>query len=114
MEMPGATRPQYGLNKEESGKDGMFVAHTYPNFLVHCVFSTKNRFHTIPDDVRGKLSMYFVGIGKGHSIPALRAGRHTQSCSFNDCTSRDRAVGKADSSLESEFLRWLGEHGLDF
>ena len=50
------------------------MAHTYPNVLVHCIFSTKNRSNSIPDDLREKLSMYFVGIGKGHDIPVLCAG----------------------------------------
>jgi putative transposase len=50
------------------------MAHTYPNVLVHCIFSTKNRSNSIPDDLREKLSMYFAGIGKGHDIPVLCAG----------------------------------------
>jgi REP element-mobilizing transposase RayT len=50
------------------------MAHTYPNALVHCIFSTKNRSNSIPDALRETLSMYFVGIGKGHDMPVLRAG----------------------------------------
>ena len=50
------------------------MAHTFPNVLVHCIFSTKNRSNSIPDDLREKLSTYFVGIGKGHDIPTLCAG----------------------------------------
>jgi hypothetical protein len=106
----GAARP----HKEKSERTGTLAAQTYPNILVHCVFSTKNRFNTIPDDLRGELSMYFVGIGKGQNIPVLCAGGNTESCSLNDCTSGDRAVSKGDSSIEANSSRWLGEHGLDF
>jgi REP element-mobilizing transposase RayT len=50
------------------------MAHTYPNVLVHCIFSTKSRSNSIPHDLREKLSTYFVGIGKGHDTPVLCAG----------------------------------------
>jgi len=50
------------------------MAHTYPNILIHCVFSTKNRLNSIPEELRETLSMYLVGIGKGHNIPVLCAG----------------------------------------
>jgi REP element-mobilizing transposase RayT len=50
------------------------LAHTYLNVLIHCVFSTKLRRNSIPDDLREKLAMYFVGIGKSHDIRVLCAG----------------------------------------
>jgi putative transposase len=50
------------------------MAHTYPNVLIQCVFSTKNRQNSIPEELRERLSMYFVGIGKGHDILVLCAG----------------------------------------
>ena len=50
------------------------MAHTYPNVLIHCIFSTKLRRSSIPDDLRERLSMYFVGIGKSHDISVLCAG----------------------------------------
>jgi putative transposase len=50
------------------------MAHTYPNILIHCIFSTKNRRNSIPDELLETLRMYFVGIGKSHDIPVLCAG----------------------------------------
>ena len=49
------------------------MAHTYPNILVHCVFSTRQRRDSIPDSLRENLSMYFVGIGKNHDFRVLCA-----------------------------------------
>ena len=50
------------------------MAHTYPNILVHCVFSTKERRNLIPNELCQKLPAYLVGIGKNHAIPVLAAG----------------------------------------
>jgi putative transposase len=50
------------------------MAHKYPNVLIHCVFSTRNREDLIPDELRLRLWKYFAGIGKNHNIPVLCAG----------------------------------------
>jgi NAD(P)H-dependent flavin oxidoreductase YrpB (nitropropane dioxygenase family) len=50
------------------------MAHKYPNVLVRCVFSTKNREELIPDELRPRLWKYFAGIGNNHNIPVLSAG----------------------------------------
>ena len=50
------------------------MAHKYPNVLIHCVFSTKNREDLIPDELRLTLWKYLAGIGKNHGIPVLSVG----------------------------------------
>ncbi len=90
------------------------MAHTYPNVLVHCVFSTKNRSNLIRDDLREKLSMYFVGIGKGHDIPVLCAGGTANHAHLLIALPATLPLAKAIQVLKANSSRWLGEHGFDF
>jgi REP-associated tyrosine transposase len=50
------------------------MAHRYPNILIHCVFSTKERKHLIPMQLMPKLCKYFAGIGRKCGTPVLAAG----------------------------------------
>jgi putative transposase len=90
------------------------MAHSYPNVLIHCVFSTKQRFDLIPDDLRDKLSMYFVGIGKGHDIPVLCAGGTANHAHLLLALPATVPLAKAIQVLKANSSRWLGEHGFDF
>jgi putative transposase len=90
------------------------MSHSYPNVLIHCVFSTKNRQNLIPDDLREKLSMYFVGIGKGHQIPILCAGGTANHAHLLISLPASVPLAKAIQVLKANSSRWLGEHGLDF
>ena len=89
------------------------MAHTYPNVLIHCVFSTKNRRDSIPDDLREKLSMYFV-VGKGHNIPVLCAGGTANHAHLLIALPASVPLAKAIQVLKANSSRWLGEHGFDF
>jgi len=90
------------------------MAHTYPNVLIHCVFSTKNRRNLIPNDLQEKLSMYLVGIGKGHDIPVLCAGGTSNHTHLLILLPSTMTVAKAIQVLKANSSRWLGEHGFDF
>ena len=90
------------------------MAHTYPNVLVHCVFSTKNRLDSIPNDLRERLSMYFVGIGKGHNIPVLCAGGTRNHVHLMIALPATIPLAKAVQVLKANSSRWVGEHGFDF
>jgi putative transposase len=90
------------------------MAHTYPNILIHCVFSTKNHLNSIPDDLGEKLSMYFVGIGKGHNIPVLCAGGTRNHVHLLIALPATVPLSKAVQVLKANSSRWLGEHGFDF
>jgi putative transposase len=50
------------------------VAHRYPNILIHCVFSTKERRNLIPANLLRKLWKYFAGIARNHGFSVLAAG----------------------------------------
>lgn len=90
------------------------MAHTYPNVLIHCVFSTKQRRDIIPDELSEKLSMYFVGIGKGHEIPVLRAGGTANHSHLLILLPATMPLAKAVRILKANSSRWLSEHGFDF
>ena len=90
------------------------MAHAYPKVLIHCVFSTKLRRNSIPDDLRETLSMYFVGIGKGHGIPVLCAGGTANHAHMLIALPASVPLVKAIQVLKANSSRWLGEHGFDF
>jgi putative transposase len=90
------------------------MAHTYPNVLIHSVFSTKLRRNSIPDDLREKLSMYFVGIGKSHDISILCAGGTGNHSHLLIVLPASMPLAKAVQVLKANSSRWLGEHGFDF
>jgi len=101
------------LGRTESRRDGA-MAHTYPNVLIHCVFSTKQRRNTIPGELHEKLSMYFVGIGKGHELPVLCAGGTANHSHLLIALPTRVSLAKAVQVLKANSSRWLGDHGLDF
>jgi putative transposase len=90
------------------------MAHTYSNVLIHCVFSTKLRREPIPADLREKLSMYFVGIGKSHDISVLCAGGTANHAHLLIALPATVPLAKAIQVLKANSSRWLGEHGFDF
>ncbi len=97
----------------ESRRDGT-MAHTYPNILIHCVFSTKQRRDLIPVELRETLRMYFVGIGKGHDIPVLCAGGTANHAHILIALPPVIPLAKAVQVFKANSSRWLGEHGFDF
>ena len=90
------------------------MPHAYPNVLVHCVFSTKNRRDLIPSDLRETLARYFVGIGKRHDISVLCAGGTGNHEHLLIALPATVPLAKAIQIFKANSSRWLGEHGFDF
>jgi putative transposase len=90
------------------------MAHTYPNVLVHCVFSTKYRRDSIPSELVERLGPYFVGIGKNHEIPVLSVGGTTNHVHLLTALPATIALAKAVQLLKANSSRWIGEHGVEF
>jgi putative transposase len=90
------------------------MAHSYSNVVVHCVFSTKERRNSIPDELIEKLRMYFVGIGKGHDIPVICAGGTANHAHLLIALPASIPLAKAIQILKANSSRWLNEHGFDF
>jgi putative transposase len=90
------------------------MSHSYPNVLVHCVFSTKLRRDSIPADLQEKLQMYFAGIGRNHDIPVLAAGGTANHVHLLIALPAATPLAKAVQLLKANSSRWLGEHGFEF
>ena len=90
------------------------MAHKYPNILIHCVFSTKERRDLIPQELLPQLWKYFAGIGRNHGISVLAAGGIANHSHLLIVLPSDMAVAKAIQVLKANSSRWLREHGLDF
>ena len=64
--------------------------------LLHVVFSTKNREHTIPEHLRNKLHAYLAGICRERDSEAYRVGgtsNHVHiACSLSSTLSMSKLV----------------------
>ena len=47
---------------------------SYVSYYVHIVFGTKDRVHSIREEIQPKLWAYMAGIAKGHGIHAVAIG----------------------------------------
>src|SRR5579864_8719279 len=90
------------------------MAHTYPNVLIHCVFSTKRRRDLIPCELLDRLGRYFIGIGKNHAIPVLCAGGTANHVHLLIALPATIALANAVQTLKANSSRWIGELGFDF
>jgi len=90
------------------------MAHRYPNILIHCVFSMKERRDLIPSELVSKLPKYFAGIGRNHGIAVLAAGGISNHSHLLIALPPDMSVAKAVQVLKANSSRWIHEHGIDF
>lgn len=90
------------------------MSHSYPNILVHCVFSTRERRRIIPDDLQEKLWRYLAGIGAHHKISVLECGGIADHIHILLVLPSDTTLSKAVQVLKANSSRWLGEHGIEF
>ncbi len=90
------------------------MAHTYPNVLIHCVFSTKRRRDLIPDELLERLGQYFIGIGKNHDVPVPCAGGTANHIHLLIALPATIALATVVQTLKANSSRWIGKHGLDF
>jgi putative transposase len=92
----------------------VMMAHTYPNLLIHCIFSTKERRDLIPSELSNKLPAYLVGIGENHDIPILAAGGTANHVHLLIALPATTPLAKAMQLLKANSSRWIGEHAVDF
>ncbi|HEV2116536.1 MAG TPA: IS200/IS605 family transposase [Terriglobales bacterium] len=90
------------------------MSHSYPNVLVHCVFSTRERRPLIPAELQAKLWRYLSGIATGRKISLLECGGTTNHLHVLLVLPSDMPLSKAVQTLKANSSRWLGEHGIDF
>jgi REP-associated tyrosine transposase len=90
------------------------MSHKYPNLLIHCVFSTKDRRDLIPDDLQPKLFRYLNGIGANCRMPVLAAGGTRNHVHLLIALPSDMSVAKAVQTFKANSSRWIREHDIEF
>jgi REP element-mobilizing transposase RayT len=90
------------------------MAHTYPNVLIHCVFSTKERRSAIPETLVPGLFKYLNGIGSNIHVPIIAAGGTDNHVHLLIALPAIITLAKAMQTFKANSSRWIGEHGIDF
>jgi putative transposase len=90
------------------------MAHTYPNVLIHCVFSTKERRSVIPESLLPGLFKYLNGIGSNIHVPVIAAGGTDNHVHMLIALPASITLAKAMQTFKANSSRWIGEHGVDF
>jgi len=90
------------------------MAHSYPNLLIHCVFSTKERRDSIPEQLREKLWKYLAVVGENHKLPVLEAGGTANHAHLLLALPADVPLSKAVQTLKANSSRWMAQHDKKF
>jgi putative transposase len=90
------------------------MAHTYPNVLIHCVFSTKERQASIPETLAPTLYRYMNGIGSNIHVPVIAAGGTGNHVHLLIAFPASITLAKAMQAFKANSSRWMGEHGINF
>jgi putative transposase len=90
------------------------MAHSYPNILVHCVFSTRERQSSIPDELQPSLWKYIAGIGINHGISVLECGGTRNHAHILMALPADISLSKAVQIIKANSSRWVRDQGVDF
>lgn len=88
--------------------------HSFPNILVHAIFSTKQRRNLVPDELQPRLWGYLLGIGKNHNLPVLAAGGIANHAHLLFVLPATVTLSKAIQTFKANSSRWIGEHGITF
>ena len=89
------------------------MAHTYPNILIHVVFSTKDRRDAIPTELLPRLFRYLQGIGKNIGVPILTAGGTANHVHLLLVLPATVTVAAAVQKLKANSSRWMREQGAE-
>ncbi len=90
------------------------MAHTYPNVLIHCVFSTKERRALITPELLPELVKYLHGIGSNIQVPVIEAGGTPNHIHLLIALPAGVTLAKAMQTLKANSSRWIREHGINF
>jgi REP element-mobilizing transposase RayT len=90
------------------------MSHSYSANLVHCVFSTKDRVDSIPDDVRERLYAYIFGTAKNLGIEILAMGGMANHIHILIALPAKCPLSFAVRDLKANSSRWMSENGPRF
>jgi putative transposase len=85
------------------------VACSYVSHYVHIVFGTKDRVHSIREEIQPKLWAYMAGIAKGHGIHAVAIGGFADHAHALIDLGAILGIAKAVQVLKANSSRWMKE-----
>src|SRR5271157_1294816 len=88
------------------------MPHAITTNLLHCIFSTKDRADTIPD--QPELGRYLGGVAKATSIPLMLAGGTNNHVHLLIALPAVMALAKAMQELKGNSSRWLNQRVAGF
>ena len=90
------------------------MSHTYTASYFHCIFSTKDRKNTIPDDLRPRLWAYIEGTAKNLGIIPVAVGGTSNHAHMLLRLKANVTLAEALQKLKANSSRWMSEQGLSF
>lgn len=87
------------------------MACSYVSHYVHIVFGTKDRVHSIREEMQPKLWAYMAGIAKGHGIHAVAIGGFADHVHALIDLGAILGIAKAVQMLKANSSRWMKEQG---
>ncbi len=85
------------------------VKHTRTSIRIHCVFSTKGRRATIPEDLQPRLWAFIGGIARRLGMKAITVGGTANHIHILLLLPPTIALAKAVQALKANSSRWLHE-----
>ena len=85
------------------------MSHSYSSNLVHCVFSTKDRVHSIPLPRQEMLYAYMFGIAKNLKIEVLAIGGIANHVHILMALPATKTLSDAVRDLKANSSRWMRE-----
>ena len=86
------------------------MPNSYVSNHVHVVFSTKNRFKTINEELQPKLWAYLAGIAKNRGMHAVAIGGIEDHVHALVNLGANLSIAKAMRALKANSSRWMNEH----
>ncbi len=84
--------------------------HTYTTSLFHCVFATKNRIASIPEDLQPRLWAYMGGVARTNRMKALAVGGIADHAHILLSRFRPRSrLQKRFSCVKAGSSKWMHE-----
>ena len=90
------------------------MSHTYCSSFFHCIFSTKDRRDTIPDELRPRLWAYIEGTARNLGIIPVAIGGTSNHAHPLLALKPNMTIAEAVQRLKANSSRWMGEHGISF
>jgi putative transposase len=83
--------------------------HTYTTSLFHCVFATKNRIASIPEELQPRLWAYMGGVARTNSMKALAVGGIADHAHILLSLPPTITIAKAVQLVKAGSSKWMHE-----